>query len=225
MSDLKLFRIGEDGITIELDGGSMTLERSLQRVVEKNIVTLFGVQYLASECSTGAQHRCRIDSLGIDENNSPVIFEYKRDKGESVINQGLFYLDWLTDHKAEFQLLVQEKIDATTASAIDWSSPRVICIANQFTRYDEHAVQQMGRRIELVRYRDFNEELLALELVQRYRARPQAVQMSRAQLNPGAESPPQTGLSRPCCTLHPTISKSCTTSWTNASPVWATTYR
>lgn len=60
---------------------------------------------------------------------------------------------------------MQERIDATTASAIDWSSPRVICIANQFTRYDEHAVQQMGRRIELVRYRDFNGELLALELV------------------------------------------------------------
>lgn len=165
MSDLKLFRISPDGGAVELTGGSVSLEKSLQRVVEKNMETFFGVRFLASEYSTGVRHGGRIDSLGIDENNSPVIFEYKRDKGESVINQGLFYLDWLTDHKAEFQILVQTHIDPGTASSIDWSSPRVICVANQFTRYDEHAVQQMGRRIELVRYRDFQGELLAFELV------------------------------------------------------------
>ena len=32
---------------------------------------------------------------GIDENCSPVIIEYKRALNENVINQGLFYLDWL----------------------------------------------------------------------------------------------------------------------------------
>ena len=51
----------------------------------------------------------RMDSIGIDENNSPVIFEYKRSTSENVINQGLFYLDWLLDHKADFKLLVIEK--------------------------------------------------------------------------------------------------------------------
>lgn len=165
MSDLKLFRIAADGTGTELSGGSVALERSLQRTVERNMEAFFGVRFLASEYSTGARHGGRIDSLGIDENNSPVIFEYKRDRGESVINQGLFYLDWLTDHHGEFQILVQSRIDQKTAESIDWSSPRVICIANQFTRYDEHAVQQMGRRIELVRYQDFQGELLAFELV------------------------------------------------------------
>lgn len=38
-------------------------------------------------------------------------------------------------------------------------------MANNFTTYDEHAVQQMGRSIELVRYRNFEGEQLALELV------------------------------------------------------------
>lgn len=174
MSDLKLFRVAPDGRAQELDGGSVPLEKSLQRLVESNMEILFGVRFLASEYSTGARHGGRIDSLGIDENNSPVIFEYKRDRGESVINQGLFYLDWLTDHKAEFQILVQNRIDQGTASGIDWSSPRVICIANQFTRYDEHAVQQMGRRIELVRYRDFQGELLAFELVSAIRSNSQS---------------------------------------------------
>ena len=43
-----------------------------------------------------------MDTLGIDENNSPVVIEYKRSSNENVINQGLFYRDWLMDHQAEF---------------------------------------------------------------------------------------------------------------------------
>lgn len=51
-----------------------------------------------------------MDSIGIDEDNSPVIFEYKLNINPNVINQGLFYLDWLLSHKADFTLLVQEKL-------------------------------------------------------------------------------------------------------------------
>jgi hypothetical protein len=65
----------------------------------------FGVTYLVREYTTVKVHRGRIDSLGLDENCSPVIFEYKRTSNENVINQGLFYPDWLMDHKGEFQIL------------------------------------------------------------------------------------------------------------------------
>ena len=164
MSDLKLFRI-TNGSAQELKGKSVALEVSLQRLIEANMETLFGVRFLATEYSTGAKHRGRIDSLGLDETSSPVIFEYKRAVNESVINQGLFYLDWLVDHKGEFQLLVMEKLDPAVAADIDWRNPRVICVASGFTRYDENAVMQMSRSIELVRYQDFEGELLALELV------------------------------------------------------------
>ena len=67
--------------------------------------------------------------MGTDENYCPVILEYKRNKNENVINQGLFYLDWLMDHKADFKLLTIEKLGAKTADKIDWSLPCVICIA------------------------------------------------------------------------------------------------
>jgi RecB family endonuclease NucS len=72
---------------------------------------------LASEYPTGKKHRGRIDSLGIDENNSPVIIEYKRSTGENVINQGLFYLEWLLDHQAEFEALVTRQFGATCRSS------------------------------------------------------------------------------------------------------------
>ncbi|MDR9416568.1 MAG: DUF5655 domain-containing protein [Gracilimonas sp.] len=48
---------------------------------------------------------------------------------------------------------------------IDWNNPRLLCIAGDFTKYDEHAVKQMNRNIELIRYRKFGEDLLLLELV------------------------------------------------------------
>jgi hypothetical protein len=43
------------------------------------------------------RHGGRIDTLGLDDDDNPVIVEYKRDRSESVINQGLFYLAWLID--------------------------------------------------------------------------------------------------------------------------------
>ena len=52
--------------------------------------------------------------------------EYKRLVGENVINPGLFYLDGLLDHKAEFKLLALDKLGSIAADAIDWSAPRVI---------------------------------------------------------------------------------------------------
>ncbi|MBJ5841404.1 DUF91 domain-containing protein, partial [Salmonella enterica subsp. enterica serovar Rissen] len=126
--------------------------------------TFLGVRFLETEYRTGKNHRGRIDSLGLDENNCPVIIEYKRHSNENVINQGLFYLDWLLDHKAEFQLLVMEKISKTAAKAIDWSGTRLICIAADFNKYDEHAVQQINRNINLIRYKLFADDLLMLEL-------------------------------------------------------------
>lgn len=164
MSDLKLFRI-DNGKAVELLGAALALEKPLQALIEGNMEVLFGVRFVASEHSTGKKHGGRIDSLGLDENGSPVIFEYKRSVNENVINQGLFYLDWLLDHRAEFELLVMKRFGQETAGQIDWSSPRLVCVASDFTRYDEHAIAQINRSIELVRYRDYDGAFLTLDLM------------------------------------------------------------
>ena len=164
MSDIKLFRVTGDSAA-ELSGKSAQLEKHLQEHVEANMGTLIAVRFLASEYSTGKTHKGRIDSLGLDENGCPVIVEYKRHSNENVMNQGLFYLDWLLDHQAEFKWLVMEKIGKNEAETIEWSGTRLICIASDFNKYDEHAVQQINRNIELMRYRYFGNELLLLELV------------------------------------------------------------
>jgi len=163
MSDIKLFKLYNQSVQ-EIEGKSVAVEKSLQTLIENNLETFLGVTFLASEYSTGKKHGGRIDTLGIDENNCPVIIEYKRSTNENVINQGLYYLDWLLDHKAEFQLLVLNKISNKVADAIEWASARLICIAGDYIKYDGYAVEQINRNIELIRYKKY-EDLLLLELV------------------------------------------------------------
>jgi len=103
VSDIKLFRIGA-GTVSELTGTTDTVEKSVQLLFEINLEPLLGVRFLATEFTT--THGGRIDTLGLDENGCPVILEYKRSSNENVINQGLFYLDWLMDHPKDFQWLV-----------------------------------------------------------------------------------------------------------------------
>jgi predicted transport protein len=163
MSDIKLFHIAKNKIT-ELEGKSVAVEKSLQNLIENHLEDFLGIKFLSSEYGTGVKHGGRIDTLGIDENNCPVIIEYKRATNENVMNQGLYYLDWLLDHKAEFQLLVMQKLDKKTSESIEWENARLICIAGDYTKYDSYAVQQINRNIELIRYKKFD-DLLLFELV------------------------------------------------------------
>jgi predicted transport protein len=164
MSDIKLFHIHGDTV-MQLQGTSVAVEKSLQGLIERHLDTFLGVRFLAHEYKTGKTHGGRIDTLGIDENGSPVIIEYKRALNQNVINQGLYYLDWLLDHKAEFKLLVLERFGMEQANAIEWGAPRLLCVASDFTKFDEHAVGQINRSIELIRYRRYGDELLLFELV------------------------------------------------------------
>ena len=159
MADIKLFNI--KGNVTEIQSGTVNLEKELQTVIENNMTAFFGVTFLATEYST--TDGGRMDSIGIDENHCPVIFEYKRSIKDNVINQGLFYLNWLLDHKDSFKVLVIEKLGLDAAREIDWTMPRVVCVANDFTKYDESAIKQMNRNISLIRYRKFGDEMLMFE--------------------------------------------------------------
>lgn len=160
MAEIKLFKIGAQ--VEELKSRSATIEKELQNIIEKNMYEFFAVRFLDSEYRID---NGRMDSIGIDENNCPVIFEYKCHSNENVINQGLFYLNWLLEHKANFKLLVLEKFGQKIANEIDWSMPRVICIASDFNKYDEEAIKQINRNVSLIRYKKYDNDLLLFELL------------------------------------------------------------
>lgn len=50
MADIKLFNIA--GTVKEFQSGTVTLEKELQTVIENNMMTFFGVTFLASEYRT-----------------------------------------------------------------------------------------------------------------------------------------------------------------------------
>lgn len=163
MGEINLFEVSEDGSITEISPDPVELEKEVQNLIEANLEELLGITFLESEYSTGEKHGGRIDTLGLDENNSPVIVEYKKTQNQNVINQGLYYFDWLVDHKAEFENLVHDK--TTSEREVDWSSPRLVCIAPDFTKYDSHAVEQIGQNIELMRFEQYSGGLLLLELL------------------------------------------------------------
>jgi predicted transport protein len=140
-----------------------SIEKDLQNLIEQNLETFFNCRFVATEFSTGSLHSGRIDTLAISEDNNPVIIEYKKVASSELINQSLYYLHWITDHKGDFQVAVNKSLNEDIK--IDWSEIRVICIAPEFKKYDLHAVQMMGSNIELWQYRIFENGIISIDEV------------------------------------------------------------
>lgn len=139
------------------------LEKEIQKLIENNLETVFNCRFIATEFSTGNEHAGRIDSLGLSEDNNPVILEYKKVESSELVNQSLYYLSWIKDHKGDFQIAVNKALSKNVD--VDWSDIRVICIAPGYKKYDLHAVQMMGANIELWQYKLYENGTLYLEEV------------------------------------------------------------
>jgi len=154
---MALFKINNSAVK-KLVARDLDLERNLQELFEANLEEILNIVFLAHEYSTSFGGR--IDTLGIDKNGSPCIIEYKKNQNDNVINQGLSYLRWLLDHKADFEILCQnKKVDIE----IDWDSPRVICIAESYNKFDLDTADILPINVELLRYRIYDENILYVE--------------------------------------------------------------
>jgi len=140
-------------------------EKALQRLIESNLDVVFKCRLVATEFSTGAQHAGRIDTLALSEDDNPVIIEYKNAESSDLINQSLFYLAWIQDHKGDFHVAAQQTLGEKIK--VDWSAIRVICIAPNYRKYDLHAARVMGAALELWTYRLFENDVIFLEEVLR----------------------------------------------------------
>ncbi len=138
-------------------------ERTLQRLIEKNLKVVFNSSFVATEFRTGQVHAGRIDTLALSEDGNPVIIEYKNVPSSELITQSLYYLAWIRDHHGDFEIAAQKALGADVV--IDWSEVRVICLAPSYKKYDLHAVQVMGANIELWTFRRFANDVIYLEEV------------------------------------------------------------
>lgn len=146
-------------------------EKELQSLIESNLIEVFGCRFVATEFSTGNVHSGRIDTLALSEDGNPVIIEYKKVEDSKLINQALFYLDWIKDHKGDFELEVQKSLGKVS---VNWEYIRVICLAPSYDRYSLHAVRHMGVGLELWQYRKYENGVLEMQEVFRSSGQPKS---------------------------------------------------
>jgi hypothetical protein len=124
--------------------GKFASEKELQSLVESNLEEMFSCRFIDTEYSTGQVHAGRIDTLAISEDNNPVIIEYKVVESSQLVNQSLFYLSCLKDHKGDFEMVVQKAFPDEKVE-IDWSNIRVLCLAAKADELTQRIAKQEKR--------------------------------------------------------------------------------
>lgn len=141
----------------------ISTEKELQSLIESNLDEVLGMYFLETEYIT--TFGGRIDTLAVDYNGCPVIIEYKKNRNDNVINQALSYLKWLQAQKKEFfEMLIIKKLgELAKKITVDWKNPRVICVAESYSKFDIDTVEIIPMRIELFRYRYYEDGIFSLE--------------------------------------------------------------
>src|SRR3989339_132615 len=142
-----------------LDINHFKNEADLRDFFADNLEQLLGMRFLSIEYPTTDG---RIDTFAIDEMNSPVIIEYKWGQDNAIFVQGLFYLNWFQNNRKHFDLLVADKLGKE--EKVNWTSPRVILVAQGFDNRTITAVQQV-ENVELIKYVPYRQDILYLENV------------------------------------------------------------
>ena len=138
------------------------LEKEIQSVVESNVETLFGLEFVKSEFSLG---QFRLDSICFDNNtNSFVIIEYKKGSSYSVIDQGYSYLSLMLNNKSDFILEYNETKNKTLKRGdVDWSQSRIIFVSPSFNTYQKNSVNFKDVPFELWEIKRFSNGTIGLD--------------------------------------------------------------
>ena len=167
----------------------LSKEKELQALIETNLKEVLDLQFLHTDLHTRtsfgvAYNKAEFEHIvrtGLDASPTTEVLieesvlgwkefelEVMRDKNDNVINQALSYLKWLKSQKPGFfEKLMIDKLGDTVAKSIglDWDNPRVICIAEAYSKFDIDTVEVVPLRIELFRYRYYEDNVFALEPV------------------------------------------------------------
>ena len=122
----------------EIKDVDFKLERDIQRLLENNLKTVFGLQFLETEFPLKDM---RFDTVAFDEENSAfVIIEYKKVKNTSLVDQGYAYLHTVLDRKAELVLLYNRiKDEKKQISDFSWDMTRIFFVSPNFSKFQLEA--------------------------------------------------------------------------------------
>lgn len=142
-----------------------------------------GLEFVKSEFSIQNQ---RIDTLAYDrENNSFVIIEYKRNRNQSVFDQGVSYLNTLLKFKADFVLEYNEKLwKKLKRDEVDWSQSKVVFVSPSFSDVQKQAVDFKDLNIDLWEIKRFQNDIIVINGIRKTNSAPSFKDVSRNNVKP-----------------------------------------
>ncbi|WP_293050623.1 DUF5655 domain-containing protein [Paludibacter sp.] len=142
------------------------LEKEIQRLFENNLSMIMGLEMVKSEFSIKNK---RIDTLGFDpQTKSFVIIEYKRERNNSVVDQGFTYLNLMLQNKADFILEYNEGLKKTLKrDDVDWSQTRVAFVSQGFTENQREATNFKDIAIELWEVKQYEGGIVSINQIKK----------------------------------------------------------
>jgi predicted transport protein len=155
----------------ELKEKSFKLEKEIQNIFEKNLLTITGLSLIKSEFTIKS---FRIDTLAFDaENKSFIIIEYKRDRNYSVIDQGVSYLNLMLEYKADFIVEYNESLQKSLKrEEVDWSQSKVIFVSSSFTDFQKQSTNFKDLSIELWEIKQYENDIILINPIKKSVAAP-----------------------------------------------------
>lgn len=162
---MPIFKIVNSSKLTRINETNFPLEKHLQGLVEKNLQTVFDLEFVTSEFQL---KDLRVDTLAYNpESNSFVIIEYKRDKNISVIDQGYAYLSLLLNNKADFTLVYNDNKNVyKKMKDIDWTQSKVIFVSPLFSPYQRKAIEFQDLPIELWEVKLYDNDTILFNQIQ-----------------------------------------------------------
>lgn len=173
-----LFKTNKQSLT-SLKEIPFKLERDLQKVFEANLNTLTQLTLVKSEFTI---KNYRIDSLAFDEETKAfVVIEYKRSNSNSVVDQGIAYLNLMLDYKAEFIVEYNERFTKSLRrDEVDWSQTKVIFVSPGFNENQKQATNFKDLAIELWEVKQFEGEIITVNPIKKSKSAPSIKQLQGA---------------------------------------------
>ena len=149
--------IFEEGKAQRIGQKEFTNEIKLHKLIDKNLREIFSLRYIKDEYITDKHGR--IETLAIDEANRPVVIEYKKIKESGQLTQANRYITWVRQNPDSFELLVRKNIKDFKGE-IDFSNPRIICFAQEYSIDDKCLALSLNA--ELWKYRYYENDIMTV---------------------------------------------------------------
>lgn len=147
------------------------LEKDIQKLFEANIEQITDFKYVKSEFII---KNVRLDTLAFDEESkSFVIIEYKRERNDGVVDQGLSYLNLMLEYKGDFIVEYNESCNKNLKRTdIDWSQSKVLFVAPSFNNYQKQSSNFKDLPIELWEIKQFENDIIVINPIKKSQSAP-----------------------------------------------------